>query len=247
MVVWRCRLPSEAPPITDVRPPEEWPDRGHIQLKDLSLTYPRAARPVLRNLSLTIPPGTRVGIVGRTGAGKSSFLQAFFRIVEPSPAGCISIDGVPTSDLGLEDLRSRMSIIPQEPFCFKGTLRFNIDPFSLYSDDHIWSVLAAVELKERVSSLPGKLDAEVAENGSNWSVGERQLICLARAILKRTKVVVMDEATSSVDLRTDGIIQNAVRETEGDGGLFGGATVLTIAHRVSYKFVGDVCVSKCEF
>ncbi|KAJ3039965.1 Multidrug resistance-associated protein 4 [Rhizophlyctis rosea] len=226
------RLEEEAPLITETRPPPCWPSTGEIKLTNLSLTYPRSAKSVLKNLTLTIPPGTRVGIVGRTGAGKSSFLQALFRIVEPTPAGSMTIDNLQTSSLGLEDLRSRLSIIPQDPFCFHGTLRFNIDPFSAHADEQIWSVLAAVELKDRVSQLPAKLDAPVSENGSNWSVGERQLICLARAILKKTKIVVMDEATSSVDLRTDGIIQNAVREG-GEGGLFGGATVLTIAHRLN--------------
>lgn len=155
-----------------------------------------------------------------------------FRLVEPTPVGSIILDDIKLSDLGLFDLRSRISIIPQEPFCFEGTLRFNIDPFNQYTDDQLWRVLEAVELKSVVSKLGNKLESEVAENGGNWSFGERQLICLARAILKNTGLIVMDEATSAVDLRTDSMIQKAIRSDD-ENGLFKNSTVITIAHRLN--------------
>ena len=173
-----CKLPSEPPEITDVRPPEDWPSKGHVNLSKMSLTYPGSNNPVLKSISIDIAGGKKIGVVGRTGAGKSSIFQALFRLVDPDPPGSITIDGIDTSKLGLFDLRSRLSIIPQDPFCFKGTLRFNIDPFNRYSDDQIWQALEAVELKSVVSGLPEKLDAAVTENGGNWSFGERQLICL---------------------------------------------------------------------
>lgn len=149
--------------------PGSWPASGEVKLTDMSLTYPTAPRPVLRNITTTIPAGTKLGIVGRTGAGKSSFLQALFRLTNPSPISSISIDDVPTSEIRLQDLRSRISIIPQEPFCFKGTLRFNVDPWGRYPDDEIWKVLDKVELKSRVSLIGQGLEAEVTENGSEYN------------------------------------------------------------------------------
>jgi ATP-binding cassette subfamily C (CFTR/MRP) protein 4 len=225
------KLPSERPAKTGCVIPNTWPESGKIIVKNMSLKYPNAdptqeGNTVLKNISFIVNSGEKIGIVGRTGAGKSTLLQALFRIVEPCPEKSISIDGIYTSDLGLDDLRSRISIIPQEPFCFKGTLRFNLDPFGKCSDQELWDALGAVELKHIVESIPEKLDAPVAENGSNWSVGERQLICLGRAILKNSKLIVMDEATSSVDLRTDQMILKSTKT------LFANSTVLTIAHRL---------------
>jgi ATP-binding cassette subfamily C (CFTR/MRP) protein 4 len=229
-------LPSEAAVETDVKPPVGWPTEGRLQIQNMSLAYPNLKDPssplppVLKNITIDFDAGLKVGIVGRTGAGKSSFLQALFRIVEPTPEKSILIDGIATSDLGLKDLRSNLSIIPQEPFCFKGTLRFNLDPFNKHTDEQLWNVLEAVELKQTIESNSEKLETAVLENGSNWSVGERQLICLARAILRNTRFIVMDEATSNVDIRTDQLIQNAIRSEDG---LFANATVLTIAHRLN--------------
>ena len=223
-------LPSEAPEITSIRPPPDWPENGNISVQNLSLTYPGSSRQVLKHISFTVCPGEKIGIVGRTGAGKSSLLQALFRIVEPETLDAITIDGISITSLGLRDLRSNLSIIPQEPFCFKGTLRFNLDPFGAFDDQRLWDALEAVELKPAVKSMPLKLESMVEENGSNWSVGERQLICLARTVLRNSKIVVMDEATSSVDVRTDACIQKAIRD---DHGMFSSATVLTIAHRLN--------------
>jgi ATP-binding cassette subfamily C (CFTR/MRP) protein 4 len=206
------------------------------------LEYPslgdQVSKVVLKEMTLDFQPGKKIGVVGRTGAGKSSFIQALFRIVEPFPAGCVTIDDINTSEIGLRDLRSNLSIIPQEPFCFKGSIRSNLDPFKTVSDDLLWYALEMVGLKPTIENNHEKLDAFVAENGSNWSVGERQLICLARAILRNSKVIVMDEATSSIDNKTDKMIQEIIRTKSG---LFTNSTVITIAHRINtiidYDFI----------
>ncbi|KAI9005087.1 P-loop containing nucleoside triphosphate hydrolase protein [Hyaloraphidium curvatum] len=223
------KLPSEPPAHTDVKPPPGWPMHGEVDIKDMSLTYPVTNQKVLNGITVSVSPGSKVGIVGRTGAGKSSFISALFRLVEPDPEKCVVIDGLATSTLGLADLRSSISIIPQEPFLFKGTLRFNIDPFNRYGDERIWNALEVVELKDKVSRLPGKLDSAVLDQGGNWSVGERQLICVARAVLKNTRLIVMDEATANIDLSTDRLIQAAIRS---ETGLFAQSTVLCVAHRL---------------
>ncbi|KAJ3384517.1 hypothetical protein HDU92_003551 [Lobulomyces angularis] len=220
-------LPSEADNVTDISPPPGWPSKGEVKVTNFSLKYEGADKRVLDDINIEISAGSKVGIVGRTGAGKSSFLQGLFRLIEPD-SGRILIDGIDTSILGLKDLRSRISIIPQEPFCFKGTLRFNLDPFQNYTDDQLWKALEAVELKRSVELLPAKLETPVSEGGSELC--ERQLICLARAVLRNTKLIVMDEATSSVDLHTDALIQKVLRS---DNFIFKNATVLTIAHRLN--------------
>ncbi|KAF9364856.1 hypothetical protein BGX34_000147 [Mortierella sp. NVP85] len=217
--------------------PNGWPAEAKVTFTDMSLTYPRGDGPVLKNISLDFKAGERVGIVGRTGAGKSSLIGALFRLVEtttgnPPHRGGISIDGIDISKIGMHDLREKMAIIPQEPFLFRGTLRFNLDPLSQYQDADIWAALEAAELKRMVDGLEGGLDATVDDNGKNFSIGERQLLSLARAVLRRSKIIVMDEATANVDLQSDRMIQKAIHT------LFQGATVFTIAHRLN-TVIGD--------
>ncbi|RZC22690.1 ABC tran domain containing protein [Asbolus verrucosus] len=203
---------------------ETWPRSNDIQFKSVTLKYKKDIPAALNNLSFVVAPKEKIGIVGRTGAGKTSIISALFRLVRFE--GCILIGGVDINKVPLQTMRSKISIIPQDPVLFSGSVRENLDPFNQFEDAKLWSILDELDLKNFVSNLPAGLGSQILEKGSNLSVGQRQLFCLARALLRGNKILVLDEVTANVDLRTDSLIQLAIKTKLVD------CTVLIIAHRL---------------
>ncbi|XP_006880098.1 PREDICTED: canalicular multispecific organic anion transporter 1 [Elephantulus edwardii] len=219
------KVENEAPWVTDKRPPAGWPSKGEIQFHNYEVRYRPELDLVLKGITCDIKSMEKIGVVGRTGAGKSSLTNCLFRILEAA-GGQITIDGLDIASIGLHDLREKLTIIPQDPVLFSGTLRMNLDPFNSYSDEEIWKALELAHLKSFVSGLQLGLSHEVTEAGDNLSIGQRQLLCLGRALLRKSKILIMDEATAAVDLETDHLIQATIRSE------FSHCTVITIAHRL---------------
>ncbi|XP_053742004.1 ATP-binding cassette sub-family C member 8 isoform X4 [Synchiropus splendidus] len=215
--------------------PDRWPQHGEIKIQNLSVRYDPSLKPVLKNVNAHVSPGQKVGICGRTGSGKSSFSLAFFRMVDMFE-GRIVIDDIDIAKLPLQTLRSRLSIILQDPILFSGTIRFNLDPEVKATDQMLWEALEIAQLKPVVKSLPGGLDAAVTEGGENFSQGQRQLFCLARAFVRKSSILIMDEATASIDMATESILQKVVMTA------FAERTVVTIAHRVHTILNADAVI-----
>ena len=206
-------------------PPENWPDKGSVTFQDVSMTYHPGGPQVLRNISLSIKAGAKIGVVGRTGSGKSSFVAALMRM--PEAEGDILIDDVLLESINLRGSRQAITVLGQNPVLFSGSVRKNLDIVEQFQDADLWRALEQVQMKNLVENLEGQLDYELLEQGANLSVGERQLICLARVLLLNKKIVILDEPTAHVDPDTEQTIWNVVHEK------LKHSTVITIAHRLN--------------
>lgn len=228
-------IEQEAPyriPMMDPPAQLEWPSTGSILFDKVSFRYQPRGDLVLRSLSFSVAGGQKIGVVGRTGAGKSSLAMALFRISELT-SGRVLIDGVDVATIGLKTLREKLSIIPQSPVLFKGSLRAYLDPFDEFTDDQLWASIREVGLTQRIAEDKRKLAMIVEENGENFSVGERQMLCMARTLLRHSRIVIFDEATATIDHETDQNLQQVIRTA------FKKSTVLTIAHRLDTVLDSD--------